>query len=103
MGGAVTNLVTVHLALERYAPDAVQCAVLDRTEVDRQIELYRTTPTVDRRAVVGLQPQRAEVILAGACIVSTVMRRLGKDRLTASERSLRHGLLEDRFGLGSQR
>ena len=103
MGGAVTNLVTVHLALERYAPDAVQGAVLDRSEVDRQIELYRTTPTAQRRTVVGLQPQRAEVILAGACVVSTVMRRLGKDRLTASDRSLRHGLLEDRFGLRSQR
>jgi len=45
-----------------------------------------------------LQPDRAEVILAGACIVLTVMDKLGKSSLTVSDRGLRHGLLIDRFG-----
>jgi exopolyphosphatase/guanosine-5'-triphosphate,3'-diphosphate pyrophosphatase len=37
------------------------------------------------------------VILAGACIVRTVMDMLGKDSLTVSDRGLRHGLLVERF------
>jgi exopolyphosphatase/guanosine-5'-triphosphate,3'-diphosphate pyrophosphatase len=86
------------LGLERYDPDEVQGAVLPATEVERQIELYRTRTVEQRRAIVGLQPARAEVILAGACIVRTVLRKLGRDALTVSDRGLRHGLLAERFG-----
>jgi exopolyphosphatase/guanosine-5'-triphosphate,3'-diphosphate pyrophosphatase len=40
------------------------------------------------------------VILAGACIVRTVLEKLGSESLTVSDRGLRHGLLEERFGRG---
>ena len=98
MGGAVTNLTAVKLRLATYDPDAVQGAVLDRAEVDRQIERYRSRDADARRGTVGLQPKRADVILAGACIVRTVMEKLGQQTLTVSDRGLRHGLLIDRFG-----
>ncbi|MFL6221736.1 MAG: Ppx/GppA family phosphatase [Actinomycetes bacterium] len=98
MGGAVTNMTAVKLGLAAYDPELVQGAVLGRVEVDRQIELYRSRDAEARRVIVGLQPKRAEVILAGACIVRTVMDKLGQQRLTVSDRGLRHGLLIDRFG-----
>ena len=97
MGGAVTNLAAVKHGLAEYDPDVVQGTVLDRAEIDRQIELYRTRGADERRSIVGLQPQRADIILAGACIVRTVLGKLGKDSLTVSDRGLRHGVLEDRF------
>ena len=71
--------------------------MLDRAEIDRQIELYRTRTADERREIVGLQPKRAEVILAGACIVRTVLDKLGLRELTVSDRGLRHGLLVERF------
>ena len=79
MGGAVTNLAAVKHGLATYDPDVVQGTVLDRAEIDRQIELYRTRSAEERRAIVGLQPKRADVILAGACIVRTVIEQLGRD------------------------
>jgi exopolyphosphatase/guanosine-5'-triphosphate,3'-diphosphate pyrophosphatase len=97
MGGAVTNLAAVKHGLARYDPDIVQGTVLDRTEIDRQIELYRARTVDERRAIVGLQPQRGDIILAGACIVRTVISKLGKDSITVSDRGLRHGVLVDRF------
>jgi exopolyphosphatase/guanosine-5'-triphosphate,3'-diphosphate pyrophosphatase len=97
MGGAVTNLAAVKHGLARYDPDIVQGTVLDRTEIDRQIELYRARTADERRAIVGLQPQRGDIILAGACIVRTVISKLGKDSITVSDRGLRHGVLVDRF------
>ena len=48
---------------------------------------------------LGLQPGRAEVILAGACIVRTILDKLGCTSLTVSDRGLRHCLIVDRFGL----
>jgi exopolyphosphatase / guanosine-5'-triphosphate,3'-diphosphate pyrophosphatase len=98
MGGAVTNMTAVKLELAPYDPDRVQGAVLDRAELDRQIGLYRSRDADARRGIVGLQPKRAEVILAGACIVRTVMDKLGQPSLTVSDRGLRHGLLSERFG-----
>ena len=68
------------------------------TELDRQTKLYRSRDAEARREIVGLQPKRAEVILAGACIVRTVMDKLCQQTLTVSDRGLRHGLLIDRFG-----
>jgi exopolyphosphatase/guanosine-5'-triphosphate,3'-diphosphate pyrophosphatase len=98
MGGAVTNLTAVMHGLATYDPAVVQGSVVDRAEIDRQIELYRSRDADARRAIVGLQPKRAEVILAGACIVRTVMDQLGKQSFTVSDRGLRHGVLAERFG-----
>jgi exopolyphosphatase / guanosine-5'-triphosphate,3'-diphosphate pyrophosphatase len=98
MGGAITNMTAVMLGLARYDPDAVQGSVLSRAAVDRQIEVYRAHDVEQRREIVGLQPKRADVILAGACVVRTVMDKLGQDALTVSDRGLRHGVLLERFG-----
>jgi exopolyphosphatase/guanosine-5'-triphosphate,3'-diphosphate pyrophosphatase len=87
----------VKLGLATYDPDVVQGAVLTRGDVDHQIEQYRSCPAEERQTIIGLQPGRAEVILAGACIVKTVLEKFRMDALTVSDRSLRHGLLIDRF------
>ena len=100
LGGALTNLAAVRHALATYDPDVVQGTVLDRAEIDRQIELYRARSADERREIVGLQPKRAEVILAGACIVRAVLDRLHCDELTVSDRGLRHGLIVERFSAG---
>ena len=97
MGGAMTNLAAVKQALTEYDPDVVQGTVLDLAEIDRQIELYRTRSADARRAIVGLQPQRADIILAGACIARSVLSKLEKDSLRVSDRGLRHGVLVERF------
>jgi exopolyphosphatase/guanosine-5'-triphosphate,3'-diphosphate pyrophosphatase len=98
MGGAITNIAAVKHGMKDYDPEIVQGTVIDRAEIDRQIELYRSRSAAERRTVVGLQPKRAEVILAGACIVRTVMEKLRQDSLMVSDRGLRHGLLLERFG-----
>jgi exopolyphosphatase/guanosine-5'-triphosphate,3'-diphosphate pyrophosphatase len=100
MGGAVTNLAAVKHGLATYDPDVVQGTILDRAEIDRQIEQYRTRNADGRRGIVGLQPARAEVILAGACIVRTIIDKLGCEAVTVSDRGLRHGVLIERFGAG---
>jgi exopolyphosphatase/guanosine-5'-triphosphate,3'-diphosphate pyrophosphatase len=98
LGGGITTIAAVQHRLVRYEADVVQGTVMERAEIERQIELYRVRSADERRGIVGLPPERADVILAGACIVLTVMDKLGKDSLTVSDRGLRHGLLIERFG-----
>jgi exopolyphosphatase/guanosine-5'-triphosphate,3'-diphosphate pyrophosphatase len=64
--------------------------------------VYRARAAGARRQIVGLQPGRAEVILAGACIVRSVMDALGQESLTVCDRGLRHGLLAERFGAATE-
>jgi len=97
MGGAVTNIAAVSLSMATYDPDVIQGMTLDRAEVDRQIEMYCSMDVEDRRTVVGLQANRAEVILAGTLIVATIMDKLAQQSMTVSDRGLRHGLIVERF------
>ena len=97
MGGTVTNLAAVKHGLAEYDPDVVNGTRLDVAEIDRQIETYRSRGAEERRAIVGLQPNRAEVILGGACIVRAILDRLRQSALTVSDRGLRHGVFADRF------
>ena len=98
IGGTATNLAAVKHGLVRYDPDVVHGTVLDLAEIDRQIELYRTRSADERRKIPGLQPARAEVILAGACIVRTILTKLEHESLTVSDRGLRHGVLIELAG-----
>jgi exopolyphosphatase/guanosine-5'-triphosphate,3'-diphosphate pyrophosphatase len=98
MGGALTNLAAVRHQLAAYDPEVINGTVLDLEEIDGQIDLYRHRSADERREIVGLQPARAEVILAGALIVRTVLDKLECAELRVSDRGLRHGLLVERFG-----
>jgi exopolyphosphatase/guanosine-5'-triphosphate,3'-diphosphate pyrophosphatase len=98
MGGAITNIAAVKHGLTQYDPAVIQGSHLEIGEIDRQIEMYRAQDAEARRSIAGLQPKRAEVILAGACIVRTIMDKLGKTALTVSDLGLRHGLFAERFG-----
>jgi exopolyphosphatase / guanosine-5'-triphosphate,3'-diphosphate pyrophosphatase len=103
IGGTSTNLAGVYHALTTYDPDVVHGTVIDLAEVDRQIELFRQASADERRGIAGLQPARAEVILAGACIVRTILTLTRQESLTVSDRGLRHGVVAERFAPQSSR
>jgi exopolyphosphatase/guanosine-5'-triphosphate,3'-diphosphate pyrophosphatase len=99
MGGTATNLAAVQHGLRAYDAEVVHGTVLERAELDRQIELYRTRDAdARRRDIVGLQPARADVILGGACLVRTILDLLDCDAFTVCDRGLRHGVPLDRLG-----
>ena len=98
VGGTVTSLGSVFLEMKTYNPDVIQGSILPIKEVERQVKMYRAR-TIEKRAdTIGLMPKRADVILAGASIVLTIMRKLGAEELIISDRGLCHGLMFDRFG-----
>lgn len=95
MGGGITSMASVMFGMVEYDADRVQGCRLSLAEVERQIALYSSRTVEQRRSIVGLQPKRADSILASALIVKGIMQRRGVDGLTVSDRGLRHGLLYD--------
>lgn len=92
VGGTVTTLVAISAALEPYDASFVHLHSLSLAEVDELAERLAKLPLEQRRGVVGLQPKRANVIVAGAVCVSELMRACGVDELTVSESDLLYGL-----------
>lgn len=100
MGGGITSMGAVMFKMPEYDPDKIQGSILSLDEVERQIGLYSANTIEQRKLIVGLQPKRADVILAGALIVKAIMNKLAVHALTISDRGLRHGLL---YHLGKTR
>lgn len=97
MGGTVTSMGAVKHKMVKYDPNVIQGSALTKADIDEQIAEYSKRTVEQRRELPGLQPKRADVILAGACILKDITERLGVDELTISDRGLRHGLAFDLF------
>lgn len=92
VGGTATTLVAISAALDPYDSSFVHLHELSLAEVDRIASMLAGLSLEQRRRVVGLQPKRADVIVAGALCVSELMRACGADVLTVSESDLLCGL-----------
>ena len=97
MGGTVTSMASVKHKMAKYDPDVIQGSTLTLEDINAQIADYAAKTLDQRREIVGLQPKRADVILAGACIVKAVLELTGASERTVSDRSLRHGLMYELF------
>ncbi|WP_315602468.1 Ppx/GppA phosphatase family protein [Treponema socranskii] len=97
MGGTVTSMGAVKHKMVKYDPSVIQGSRLTKKDIEEQIEEYSKRTVEQRKELPGLQPKRADVILAGACILKVITNRLGADGLTISDRGLRHGLAFDLF------
>lgn len=97
VGGTVTTMAAVKHRLVRYNTQIIQGSSLTRQDVEEQIALYASLKEAQRRKIVGLPVERADLILGGACIVKKIMQRLAADRLKVSDQGLRHGILYELF------
>lgn len=97
IGGTVTTMGAVKHKMTVYDPTIIQGSPLSLAEVERQLALYSAKTVAQRKEIPGLQPKRADVILAGAGIVKTIMETFELNSFTISDRGLRHGLLFDRY------
>ncbi|PID37917.1 MAG: hypothetical protein CSA65_09435 [Proteobacteria bacterium] len=97
VAGTLTTLVTVDRELSTYESDLVNGAVLTHDQIERVLARLMALPLAERRELPGLEPLRADVIIAGALIVERVLARYGgeRGRLRVSDRGVRWGLLAE--------
>src|SRR5690606_20524482 len=99
VGTSGTIESVVAMALLRRSGDAPRSrngVVVAREEVDRVVDdLVRAGSADGRRALAGLEPRRADIILAGALVLEGAMEVLDLDAVTFSDFALREGVLFD--------
>jgi exopolyphosphatase / guanosine-5'-triphosphate,3'-diphosphate pyrophosphatase len=98
VAGTVTTLCAVAKRVEPYDPTLIHGATLGFDEVNGALTRLASLPTSLRKTVPGLQPKRADVIVAGGLVLRAAMRALQVKDVLVSDRGLRWGLLADRFG-----
>jgi len=97
MGGTMTNLGAIKHGLEVYDATIIQGSKLELEEIESQIDTFREKTIDERKQIKGIQPKRADVILAGAGILFSIMTRFGGKEVIISDQGIRHGLMYDKF------
>lgn len=95
VAGTATTVVSIQEAMETYDTARVHGYVVERDVLDSVYERLVSVPLEQRRAIVGLDPGRAEVIVAGMVIMQTVLDLAGMDSFTVSESDILHGIILD--------
>lgn len=107
--GTAQNLAEIAAALRRR--DRGEEARENAAHADLQAQFSRRTLAYDelsrvvrelcardgeeRRSLPGINPDRADVIVAGAAVLQTLMEEVGLDSVRISGRGLQHGILID--------
>lgn len=93
VGGTVTALAAVDQKLTLYNPDLVHGYFLKRQVIKNILRNFEGMTTAERKQVPGLQPQRADIITAGARILLAVVEGLETNGILVSETDIMYGLL----------
>lgn len=73
IGGTATSLAAIDLQMESYDPKRIQGHRLDRGTVEAMILQLRYMSREERLQVKGLQPDRVDIIVPGAEIITSLM------------------------------
>ncbi len=92
VGGTVTTAAAIDQKLAVYDPEAVHGYCLNEQRIADILSDLEGMPPTRRKEVPGLQPERADIIIAGLRILLAVVRGLGTGMITASETDIMHGL-----------
>jgi exopolyphosphatase/guanosine-5'-triphosphate,3'-diphosphate pyrophosphatase len=85
----------VEKKLVRYAHSEVHGSGLTLGEVQRQVALFESKTIAERKAIPGLEPKRADVIFAGACLIERLMTLFHSEQVIVSDHGVRYGLLHE--------
>ena len=95
VAGTRTSLVSIAESLDPYDPTRVHGYVMGVDDARALADRLFAMTLAERKQVVGLQPERADVMVPGALIMQAVMELAGLGSFTVSESDNMLGLLLD--------
>jgi exopolyphosphatase/guanosine-5'-triphosphate,3'-diphosphate pyrophosphatase len=92
LAGTVNAAAAVEIGMTTYDRDKVHHLRMTRAMVEDVFRTLATESLEDRKDNPGLEPERADVIVGGMCVLVTVMRRFGLREMLVSESDILDGL-----------
>ncbi|HHY40120.1 MAG TPA: Ppx/GppA family phosphatase [Syntrophaceticus sp.] len=93
VGGTITTIAAICQGLEVYDPQLVHGYTLTKDDVERIMFFLAAKNNEERKRVPGLQPERADIIVAGVTILWAILRYLEASTLVVSEADLLYGII----------
>ena len=92
VAGTIVTIAAVELGLHEFDDSALHGMSLSRDAAEDVFRTVATEPLALRVQNPGLGPDRADIIVAGCCILVATMRRLHLSEITVSTRGLLDGV-----------
>jgi exopolyphosphatase/guanosine-5'-triphosphate,3'-diphosphate pyrophosphatase len=93
-GGTFTNLAGIHLARHGIiTAQSVHAAHIPCADLEHILATLVDMTPDERRATPGLNPERADIIVAGIAVAAEIVRRVEARELVVSRYGIREGLL----------
>jgi exopolyphosphatase / guanosine-5'-triphosphate,3'-diphosphate pyrophosphatase len=92
VAGTPTSLAAIEQRLDPYDSSRVHGYRLELAACERMLDMLASVPEPDRREVVGLHPDRAPTIVAGAAILVESMRAFGLESIEVGEHDILYGV-----------
>jgi exopolyphosphatase/guanosine-5'-triphosphate,3'-diphosphate pyrophosphatase len=94
-GGTFTTLAELIMAAKRQLDVPVAGYKVSQAEVRHLLDRLRKMPLRARRAMAGMTPDRADIIIAGLSIVDALLKRFRVNTLVIHTRGVRDGLVRE--------
>lgn len=98
IAGTMTTLAAVSLEMADYDGARVHGLTLPVRELQRVADRLASLPLEERSRLPGLEPKRADVIVAGSLVALAYLEHVGATAVTISDRGVRWGLAEQLAG-----
>jgi exopolyphosphatase / guanosine-5'-triphosphate,3'-diphosphate pyrophosphatase len=98
VAGTITTVAAVEIGLQVYDRERLHRFVLTKTAAEDVFRTLATESVEDRKHNPGLNPNRADIIVGGCCVLVAVMRAFGAEELVVSETDILDGVVLDLLG-----
>ncbi|RCW52694.1 Ppx/GppA phosphatase family protein [Halanaerobium sp. ST460_2HS_T2] len=95
VGGTITTMAAVKLGLKEYNSSKIEDLKINISELEKIIKKLSSLKLKKRQKVRGLQPQRADIIIAGLIILKTILDYVDSKELSVSDHDLLYGLVKE--------
>ncbi len=95
--GTATTLSAIDQQMAVYKPKAIHGSRLKKKNLQKLIPRLAEKTIKERQKLPGLDPLRADVILAGALLLHAIMSHFKKEETVISDRGLRYGIFYKKF------
>lgn len=92
-GGTFTNLASVMLARQNVTAKSTHGTPITRVELEHVLDWLQRLAPEERANIPGLNPARADIIVAGLAVAAEVMARFDSRDVRASGYGIREGIL----------